>query len=377
MSIHADLEIGLDCRWRIGADSALPEEAQLLALLEGIARTGSIAAAARELRLSYRNAWGRIEKWQVILGQSLLDATRGSGSQLSPFAQRLLEIDGRLRRKLAPQLAAAREEMRGALMTPRESAAVRLSIVASHDLALVRLREGLAAEGHHVELQFRGSVESLATLARGACDVAGFHCPEAEFGRRIWPVYRRLLRPRRHVLIRLCRRTQGLIVQKGNPKRLRGVADLARKKVRFLNRQPGAGTRLLLDLLLQQDGVDPAQVRGYASEEYTHAAVAAMVAGGEADAGLGIEAAARRFGLDFVPLVAEDYFLVTRRDRLRDAPLLVLKAHLASEDFRNAVRSLGGYDPRHAGEEVAVSDSAAAGAGARSPGTRVRRPHGA
>jgi putative molybdopterin biosynthesis protein len=359
MSEDAHLEVGLACGWRIGAGSAPPEEAQLLALLDGITRTGSIAAAAREQGLSYRSAWGRIEKWQVILGQSLLDATRGSGSRLSAFAERLLDIDRRLHRRLAPQLAVARDEMRRALMaSPAHTATVRLSIVASHDLALVRLRELLETSGHEVDVQFRGSVESLATLARGGCDVAGFHCPEGEIGRRIWPEYRRLLKPRKHALFRLCRRTQGLIVQKGNPKRVRGVADLARKGVRFLNRQPGAGTRLLLDLLLRKDGVDPSQIRGYASEEYTHAAVAALVAGGEADAALGIEAAARRFGLDFVSLVAEDYFLVMRRDRLRDAPLVVLKSHLVSAAFRNAIKSFGGYDARHAGEEVPIRDPA-------------------
>jgi putative molybdopterin biosynthesis protein len=366
MSKDAHLEVGLDCGWRIGAGSPLPEETQLLALLEGIARTGSIAAAARELGLSYRSAWGRLEKWQVILGQSLLAATRGSGSRLSAFAERLLDIDRRLRRRLAPQLAAAREEMRDALATPANAATVRLSIVASHDLALVRLRELLEAAGHDVDLQFRGSVESLATLARGGCDVAGFHCPDGELGRRIWPEYRRMLQPRKHVLLRLCRRTQGLIVQKGNPKRLRSVAGLARKGVRFLNRQPGAGTRLLLDLLLRQDGVDPSRIHGYASQEHTHAAVAALVASGEADAGLGIEAAARRFGLDFVPLVAEDYFLATRRNRLREPPLLVLMAHLTSAAFSDAVMSFGGYDTRHAGEEVPVRDPA--------PPVRERNP---
>ncbi len=350
-------KVELDCRWRLGPQAA--DAAQVLALLEGIGRTGSIAEAARELGLAYRGAWGRIEKWQVALGRPLLSAARGSGSQLSPLALELLplalellDIDRRLRGRIEPELAAAREQMRAALARHGQSGATRLSMAASHDLALVRLREALAAQGCTLDLQFRGSIESLAALARGACEVAGFHCPEGDLGRQIWPGYLRLLRPRRHALVRLCRRVQGLIVRKGNPLGLRSVADLAREGVRFLNRQPGAGTRLLLDLLLQRDGVVPAQVRGYGSEEHTHAAVAALVAGDEADAGLGIEAAARRFGLDFVPIASEDYLLALRRERLRDPAMLALRAQLGSPAFRAAVEAMGGYDARESGEEV-------------------------
>lgn len=372
MQIDAHLEVGLECRWRLG-DGAPEDAAQLLALLAAIERTGSIAAGARELGLSYRNAWGRIERWQRALGQSLLDAGRGSGSRLSPFAGRLLEIDAQLRRRVEPHLAAAREEMRRVLESGAGGGAVRVTVVASHDLALARLRDRMAAAGHEVALQFRGSMESLSALAQGSCDVAGFHLPEGEAGARLWPAYRRLLHPQRHAVLNLCRRTQGLIVQRGNPKRLRSIADLARRDVRFLNRQRGAGTRLLLDELLRQGGIDPGSIVGYATEEHTHAAVAALVAEGEADAGLGIEAAARHFGLDFVPLVTEDYFLAVRRDRLREPPVAALTEFLRSPAFRAEVEALGGYEAGQAGDEVALQDVPAAADPGR---TTVRRPRG-
>lgn len=338
-----------------------------MALLEAIRRSGSIAAAARAQGLSYRNAWGRIEKWQGVLGQSLLDSTRGSGSQLSDFALRLLEIDARLRQSVAEQLAVACADMRRAMGEAARASRVRLSITASHDLALVKLREHVAADGHQVELHFRGSLESLRTLDQGGCDVAGFHCPQGELGARIWPQYLRMLRPRKHALLRLCQRTQGLIVQRGNPKRLSSIADLARPDVRFLNRQEGAGTRLLLDSLLSRSSLDPARIHGYASEEYTHAAVAALVASGEADTGLGIEAAARRFGLDFVPLATEDYFLALNRNRLREAPFATLLAYLRSKAFREEVQALGGYESAQAGEEVPYRHTIRASAGLTEP----------
>ncbi|MFZ5509041.1 MAG: substrate-binding domain-containing protein [Pseudomonadota bacterium] len=339
------MEIAPFLAWRFGAGSPPPEEARLLALLDDIARHGSIAAAARRQGLSYRHAWGLIEKWQSVFGRPLLAATRGSGSEPSAFARRLLELDRRLAAQLAPRLQAAGEEMRRLLAEEEQPRAVRLALAASHDLALVKLQELMQADGHAVDLQFRGSVESLELLARGACDAAGFHCPEGDLGRRIWTEYRKHLRPRKHVLLPLGRRVQGLMVQPGNPRKLRSVADLARRNVRFLNRQPGAGTRLLLDLLLARQGIDVHRIRGYASEEHTHAAVAALVAGGEADVALGIEAAARRFGLDFVPLVPEDYFLALPRSRLQEAPLAALRAYVAGAAFGAALGSLPGYAP--------------------------------
>lgn len=369
------MEISALLTWHFGPGSPATEESRLLALLDAIERTGSIASAARELQLSYRGAWGLIEKWQLRFGRPLLDATRGSGSSLSHFASQLTELNRRLGAQLSPRLAAAQAEMRRLFAAGEHIEEARLTVTASHDLALIRLQELMQADGHAIELQFRGSLASLQLLTRGACGVAGFHCAEGELGERMWRDYARFLQPRKHVLLPLARRTQGFMVASGNPKKLRSVADLARPNVRFLNRQPGAGTRLLLDLLLQQQGIEGSRVKGYNSEEHTHAAVAALIAGGEADVGMGIEAAARRFGLDFIPVVNEDYFLAVERKRLREAWFVALQTCLASERFREALAGLAGYQaPASIGLlEVGETAPRIAAEGTISAGARKRK----
>jgi molybdate-binding protein len=142
-----------------------------------------------------------------------------------------------------------------------------------------------------------------------------------------------------------------MLVKAGNPKRLRSIRDLTKPKIRFLNRQAGAGTRLLFDWLLRQDGIAAHDVAGYKDVEMTHSAVAAMIASGHADVGLGVEAAARHFGLDFLPLLKEDYYFVTRRSLLRQASVGALVAVLESDEFKREVNRLPGYDASLSGRE--------------------------
>jgi molybdate-binding protein len=256
---------------------------------------------------------------------------------------------------LAPQLAAAAEQMARGLAEAATPARAVPRIHASHDLALALLPARMAKQGQPVDLQFHGSLESLASFAEGRCEIAGFHCPEGAVGATLWQQYKPYLRPRQQVLIRLAKRTQGIMVAPGNPKKLRGVRDLTKPNVRFLNRQSGAGTRLLFDWLLRENGIAARTIAGYGDVELTHSAVAAMIASGHADAGLGVEAAARQFDLGFVPLLKEDYFLVTRRELLRQPALESLLALLKGNAFRRAVRALPGYDVAGSGTEVPFS----------------------
>lgn len=356
MSAAAKYDLSVAWYWMLGPAAGRPEEATLMELLARIQATGSIAAGARGVGLSYRNAWGLLGRWRERLGHPLVIKERGRGTRLTPLGARLVALDARVRQRLAPALASAEEEIGRELGQALVPEAARLRICASHDIALARLPELLQRAGIEAELQVRGSYESLALFAEEHCDVAGFHCPQGAVGAPIWARYRPLLLPRRHVLARLATRTQGMMLRRGNPCGIAGVADLRRADVRFLNRQPGSGTRLLLDLLLGQARIDSAEVPGYHDIEHTHSAVAAIVATGQADVGLGIEAAARSAGLDFVPLVAEDYLLAIRREQLAEPALRTLLALVQGEDFRRLVAELPGYDATGSGSLLAPGD---------------------
>jgi putative molybdopterin biosynthesis protein len=147
-------------------------------------------------------------------------------------------------------------------------------------------------------------------------------------------------------------RDQGLLVAPGNPLGLAGVDDLVRPDLRYVNRQRGAGTRVLLDHELGRRGIDPAAVGGYSREEHTHLGVAAAVAAGRADTGLGIRAAARAFGLDFVPVAREPYDLVLRATAVEQDLLAPLWALLEQPDFRTEVEGLGGYSCAETGRRI-------------------------
>ena len=344
--------LALACHWQQGVAPSPPESARLLGLLDRIREGGSIAAAARETGISYRNAWGLLARWETNFGHPLLIPARGLGTRLTPFAASLLELDAQIRESLAPHLAAAAERMMQGLAAAAAPARDVPRIHASHDLALALLPARMAKQGQPVELQFQGSLASLASFAEGRCEMAGFHCPEGPAGASLWRQYKPYLKPRRQVLIRIAKRSQGILVAPGNPKKLRGIRDLTRPGLRFLNRQSGAGTRLLLDWLLQENHIAARNIAGYADVEMTHSAVAAMIASGHADAGLGVEAAARQFDLGFVPLLKEDYFLVTRRELLRQPAFGKLLETLKGNAFRRAVRALPGYDPTGCGMEA-------------------------
>jgi putative molybdopterin biosynthesis protein len=231
--------------------------------------------------------------------------------------------------------------------------------IGSHDLALDLLSSVLAGARPGMSLASSnvGSLGGLLALERDEAHLAGSHLLDEDTGEYNLPYVQRLLPDRAVVIMNLVYREQGLIVPPGNPKGIARLEDLLRPDVSFVNRQKGAGTRVLLDYKLKQLGADPARLRGYEREEFTHLAVAAAVQSGSADVGLGILAAARALGLDFVPLLRERYDLVIPLEHYESELLAPLLAIVRGESFRREVETLGGYDASEMGQIMHVVGS--------------------
>lgn len=295
-------DLSSSVRLRFGAESV--DLVELSHLLQALARSPRVGSAAQALGVSYRGAWGKLVRAERLLGVPLVDRVKGHGSRLTEAGAALARAGARFEREAARRLdAPAREfgEALAPLLRPRTTA---LRVAASHDLLL----QAVFAQGsdERWSVRFVGSEPALEAIARGEADLAGFHLPE--------PLPRGDGRPAvfddaRCFVEAVMRREQGLIVARGNPRRVRDVADLARPGLRFVNRQRGAGTRAWFDRLLRERGMKPSQIAGYEREEFTHLAVAASVAAGLADVGFGLRAAAAQLDLGFVPIGTERYFL--------------------------------------------------------------------
>ena len=336
-----------------GREASLTDVVQLLALVD---KAGSIAQAATLKGLSYRHAWGLLRSIEERLGGPLIAKERGRGSVLSELGQAVLRAQRLCGERLDGNMRALASEVASDLNRWLAPPADDVRIHASHGYAVAALVTALVADEVPVVIKYRDSADAVTALARGECDLAGFHLPRGEFRAACASTYRRWLDPGRHVLVHLTQRKQGLFLPKGNPKRISGLRDLARDDIRFVNRQPGSGTRMLLDLALRRVGVDPDRVNGYASTELTHSAIAAFVASGMADVGFGVEPAAHHFGLEFVPIVDEDYYFACDRMQLERAPLATVIEMLRSVAFKSGVARLDGYDPQDCGALLNLDD---------------------
>lgn len=329
----------------------------LMDLLHAVREQGSISGAAKALGLSYRHVWGELRRWEAELGQPLIVWDKGQRARLAGFGEKLLWAERQAQARLAPQIEALHADLERAFAVAFDPAAQVLTLFASHDEGLSRLREQAAAAQLHLDIRFCGSVDAIAALNEGRCAVAGFHVREAPpVGGRAQATYQPLLQPGLHKLIGFARRSQGLIVAAGNPLGIRGLHDLARPGLRFANRALGSGTRLLLDELLHENALAPAAIAGYASGEPSHTAVAQEVLSGAAHAGLGIEASARALGLDFVALLHERYYLVCLKDVLEQAATVSLRALLRSAAWQDLLGRLPGYAPWRSGEVLSLRE---------------------
>ena len=249
----------------------------------------------------------------------------------------------------------AGEEVTVDLLRSLEEVEGTVVAIGSHDVTLDLLASELRRMDPKLSLASSnvGSLGGLLALSRGECHMAGTHLLDEETGEYNVSFVKRYANGREVVLVSLVKRVQGLIVPPGNPKAVSSLEDLSRDGLTFVNRQRGSGTRVLLDYKLRQSSLSPDQIRGYEREEFTHLAVAAAVAGGRADVGLGVLSAARAMGLDFVPLLTEQYDLAIPRELYESDLLAPVMSLIRSDDFRKKVEALGGYDTSTMGDVVA------------------------
>jgi len=266
---------------------------------------------------------------------------RGAGTITS-----LTRADGIIRIPMNSEGINWEEPVQAELLREETVLARTVVIVGSHDNTLDLLGNFLTRQYPKFRLTSSnvGSTGGLMALKRGIAHVAGSHLLDPETGVYNITYIRRLIPDVPVKGINLVWRQQGLILAKGNPKKIIGLEDMTRRDVAFINRQAGSGTRILLDFRLKELGLDPSNIRGYEEEEFTHMAVAVAVLSGRADAGLGIYAAARALDLDFIPVVQEEYDLVIPDKYYEEEKIQALLSVIRSANFQKAATALGGYD---------------------------------
>ncbi len=332
--------------------NALPP--RLIDLLVEVHAGGSLAAACRKAGLSYRYGWGLLQQGERLFGMPLMRAVRGRGASLTALGERLVWAHKRIAARLSPTLDSLAAELETELARSIGKAAP-LRLHASHGFGVEILRNALAQAQVPLDLKYRSPDDALSALRAGACDLAGLHLPMGELEGELLAHYLDRLDLRGDRVVHLAMRRQGLILPPGNPKKVRGLADVLRGNLRFIHRQPGSGTRLLLECMLKREGATLADLQACDIEELTHAAVAAHVASGLADVGLGLEPPARRYGLDYVPVATEHYFFLCEDQALKSGRLASLLDLLRDPGFRHDLGQLPGYDPSICGQVQRLS----------------------
>ena len=274
---------------------------------------------------------------------------RGSGAITS-----LTRADGIIRIPPFSEGLNENEIVEVELLRPLKEIQNTIVMVGSHDLTLDLLSNLLGKNYPPVYFASHpvGSLGGILAIRNGTCHMAGLHLLDPETGEYNFPYLRQYLKGIDVRVIHLVYREQGLMVRQGNPNGIQGLNDLTRREITFINRQKGSGTRILLDHALKIVSLKPGDIRGYEKEEFTHIAIASAVAGGMADAGLGILPAAKAMGLDFIPVAKERYDLVIPSLYFEDEKMKRVIQTIRSDEFKSVVSQMGGYDVSKTGEEL-------------------------
>lgn len=237
---------------------------------------------------------------------------------------------------------------------PQNTVQQTIQLAGSHDFLVEHLVKYTASEGTGLSItpSYIGSLEGLMMLYRGSADIAAIHLLDPVSQQYNLPFIRQLFVHEQITVMRLASREQGLIVAKGNPKKISGIKDLTRKDVTIVNRQKGAGTRFLLDSFLAEENLQPSDVKGYDDEEWNHLGAAAHISRGTADVAFGIKCAASQLGLDFIPLTKEQFDLVFRRTPDNKKALQHLTDLIHFTNFKESIFELDGYDAEDFGKII-------------------------
>ena len=297
-------------------------------LLKDIGQGSSLVVASKKSGTSYRGAWGKLNEVEAALGMPLITRTKGHGSILTEFGKFLIQFIGDMQAGYLEHGNLYQDILLKEVKKIQKAESVRWKFFSSSDSVIQKA----VGQIKGFELKIAGSGESLEKLLNGEAHIAGYHVSDQKSSKTI---YQRLSKNDIDIYP-VMKRTQGLIVKKGNPLRIRSLEDLTGKKIRFINRQIGSGTRLLLDTLLMEEGVDPLDINGYLAEEFTHTAVANAILAGKADVGLGVKNVALENNLGFVPLKDEIFFIAMHQKMAKQSE---------SAKLIRKIRSISGETP--------------------------------
>ena len=244
------------------------------------------------------------------------------------------------------------EDIEAELLVEEDDLINTVVIIGSHDITIDLLGDEIRRGGRNIRISSGnvGSLGGLMALKNGFCHLSGSHLLDTETGEYNISYIKKYLKGIKVSVFHLVMRDQGLIIPGNNPKGMRDIYDLTREGITFVNRQPGSGTRILLDYKLEQSGIKPDSIVGYDHVEFTHMSVAVDVLSGVADCGMGIFAAAKALNLDFIPIEREQYDLIIPSSVLENPNIHMVLETIHSRDFRKRVEALGGYDPSRSGE---------------------------